>query len=343
MIEKYLNEIIASKKINEKNLTLFQWNKLFNKAKNQGLAPIFYIYFRESNVIPQFILLQAKKEYEDALIYKDYSISLLKEMAFDLCNAGKIILIKGIALYEDIYKEPLMRTMSDIDLYIPNLNEKEIQKILKKYGFTNYKNYKYLYSNNHIFIDIHTDLWGIRRIEARKYLCSQIEESYLPSKLIQGFYLLSNQLTAIYSAYHCVKHNFYKKIWIFDIVLEHKKGYFNDVDIKKIPYVGFVLNYLQNEKIINNDFILSGNLPKVKKIIFNKIASRNNISCLGEIALALSCPSLVKTFLYLVKTLFPSKSILIEMYGKKPFCFLFLIRIFNLIKYFGEFILCPQK
>jgi hypothetical protein len=344
MIDPFVKNILLSKPFLENPFTPEGWDAFFIKVDEEGLAPAFYLGLHDCPFVPAILQGHAKTKYEDALLFKDFCRCKLSELQPALCNTGRIVITKGLALCENIYREPLARPMGDIDLYLPDGSLDEAGNILSKFGFKRYRTYQHVYFCGDLFIDIHEDLWNSRRIPARKRLLSDIPESFVPSESVPGFFIPSPELLALHSVYHCLKHNFSRKIWLLDLILQYKAGYFNSIAIdNKYPFVMVVLEYLSREGLINCPCRGNYILPDLNKFVLKKAVGTNNKNGFGEIVLAFSCSSISDTLLYLASSLFPPKAILEEMYGMHPYGMLIGHRIIEMAGYTVGALLCKQK
>jgi hypothetical protein len=310
------------------------WPQFILELGNNNLLPFFYTYSQNHPHLPDNAVMAAKKHYEDALIIKDYSLAFLKEIQADLSRIGRIVTIKGCALSEHIYREPAVRPMGDIDIYLPDGAINEVAAVFNKNGFSRYGSYENVLSNGKIHIDLHEDLWNARRIPSRRDIVSGIPETFVPSSLIPGFFIPSPELLAAHTAFHCIKHNFSRLIWALDLRLLYMAGYFTDItEGNDHPFVPYALEWLAVRGFIDVQFIPSTGLSGIKRSLLNTVTGMRHKTGFGEIALTLFCPSPAATIRYLATSLFPPEHILKEMYGNKPFLWLLLQRFFELFRH----------
>jgi hypothetical protein len=310
------------------------WAPFISELGSNLLLPFFYTYAQNHHHLPDSAVLAAKKYYEDALIIKDYSLAILKEIQADLSRIGRIVTLKGIALSEHIYCEPAVRPMGDIDIYLPDGAINEVTAVFNKNGFSRIGSYENVLSNGKIHIDLHEDLWNARRIPSRRDIVSGVPETFVPSSLIPGFFIPSPELLAVHTAFHSIKHNFSRLIWALDLHLLYKAGYFTTItELKNYPFALYALEWLATQGLIDIQFIPSTSLSRIKRSLLNTVSSMRYKTGFGEIALALFCPSPLATIRYLTISLFPPQNILKEMYGHRPYLWLLLRRFFELLRH----------
>jgi len=96
-----------------------EWESFYRSAVCEGLAPFVYLKLCDSAFFPLRLLGEARQNYEDALVYKDFALCCLRDLREKLCGNGRVVVCKGLALCETIYREPLIRPMGDVDLFSP--------------------------------------------------------------------------------------------------------------------------------------------------------------------------------------------------------------------------------
>jgi hypothetical protein len=323
MITPSIKSILLAEPFEKHLSPSFNWNRFFQETDENGLSPAFHLLTKDSPLVPAAIKAQAKKKYENAIIYKDYCRCKLLDLKSDLCSSGRVVITKGMALNETIYPEPNIRPMGDIDLYFPDGNIDKVRESLLKNGFSAYRSYKNVLKQGELVIDLHQDLWNSNRIPARNSIISGVQEEFKPSMVFPGFFIPSLELLAIHSAFHGLKHGFSRKIWLLDMILLFKAGFFDSIiTSKKYPFVLYALDYLAHEGMINGTFSDTRLMTSLKKNLLFTILGMNEKAGAGEIALTLTCPSLFDSIRYLASSALPPKTILEEMYGEHSYAVL---------------------
>jgi hypothetical protein len=334
VIQQIIRNILRSEPFDENQSDNGGWGRCFEDIVREGLAPAFYLQAKHRLLIPQNIIGRAKKAYEDALLYKDYAVCRLRELQTRLSSTGRIVIIKGLALCDSLYAEPLVRPMGDVDLYLPDGAVDDVKNILMQNGFSVFGTHETVFTFRELHIDLHTDLWGGRRIPLRTRITFGVKESFAQSTLVPGFFIPSPELLALHTAFHCLKHGFSRKIWYNDLLMLYKSGYFDTViSIGAFPFALFALEHLSDEGLIDDTIPAAGSMTGIKKYLLQKILLRNETAGMGEIALALLCPTVADSFAYCAGSLFPSKEILREMYGDRAYGTLLCRRVAALASY----------
>ncbi len=316
--------------------------QLLTWASQEGVASLFYPKCGPiKSSLPTSLVQFFRTEYENALIYKDFALHVLNELSNRIVSSGRAVLTQGAALNEVIYKEPLCRSMGDIDIYLPDRNLSEISAILKDYGFKQYRQYLNVWYYKRLMIDLHEGLWGTDRFVEKEKIAPITEVKLDKSSLVSGFHILSPEHLAIHCAYHGVKHSFYKKIWCVDLALLKTRGVFTLSVQNRKEYVlkKFALGYLSSSGIESKvDFIHDQySLSKMEKRAMSYFSARFSPG-LGQLGYAILFPTTLQRLQYIIRLLLPSKGNLIQMYGSKTWPLLILYRLFSLVKHLKRMI-----
>jgi hypothetical protein len=312
-----------------------EWAIFSAQLSCEGLLPYFYSNLKDRDAFPEQVVLESRQCYKNALLYKDYAVCRLKELQEQLCEKGRVVVIKGLALCEDVYREPEVRPMTDVDLYLPDGSIDDVKETLIDNNFTPVASYPYLLQTKELVMDLHQDLWGVRRIAERSTLIPVIEPKFVSSRLLPGYYIPSPFLLAIHTAYHGLKHGFSKKIWLLDLLKLYNSGNF---DPKLIQTIGSMVVQVAFEHLHDQGLIADA-IPEVRKItplrqkLIKQALRHHNRTGIGEILMALCCETWPKTLVYFAATFFPKKQVLEEMYGKRPYVVLLLHRMVRMLIY----------
>jgi hypothetical protein len=308
--------------------------ELFSEAiMLAGLGPAFYLLAKECLFLPEPVRKKSRASYEDALLFKDYSVCCLKELQPELCRFGRVVILKGLALCETVYREPSIRPMGDIDLYFPDGSVEEARNVFLTNGYTSLDSHRTVVCREELHVDLHDDLWNARRIPQRKQCVPEVTETFEPSGLIPGFYVPSPSLLAEHLAYHAVKHCFSRKLWYLDIVLMHKAGYFKETVAGQNARMALIALDQCSRIGLIREVLIMPQLAFYKRTLLHTLFSIKERPGTGELALALSLPDLRGTLSYIVESLVPRKEILAEMYGNHSLVLLLVRRVCVLASY----------
>lgn len=151
------------------------WARFIKKENIASIAPLLYNDISQSgseNSVSPRLLQYLKNIYNDTLAY---NIILAGELKNILRLAGEtgidIILLKGAALIAQVYKNPALRPMTDIDILVCPLQFPAVKKLLNDIGYEDVSRgpedfVKYV-GGKLIDIDVHTGLINLTRIPSR--------------------------------------------------------------------------------------------------------------------------------------------------------------------------------
>jgi hypothetical protein len=328
-----VHRILRAEPIDENPFDEKEWESFFNDIVRAGLGPAFYLQAQECRFLPEQIRIRSRKLYENSLLFKDYAVCCLKELQPELCEFGRVVILKGLALCENIYAEPSVRPMGDVDLYFPDGSIDKARNVFLDNGFACLDATRTVVCRGELHVDLHDDLWNARRVRQRSRCVPNLAETFEPSKLIPGFLIPAPSLLAVHSAYHSIKHCFSRRVWFLDLLLLYEAGYFNEpISDPTCRMVHIALDQCGRIGLIRKPLAMPP-LPYYKRKLLHTLFSLKESPGTGECALALSLPQLRDSLAYIAESLVPRKEILAEMYGNQPFVSLLIHRIVVLFSY----------
>jgi hypothetical protein len=301
--------------------------------ENNGLAPSVYpLLTRQPAGGDGDAARFFKSQYENALIHKDLCVNMLCELKSRLCAGGRVVIMQGLALAENIYHEPMSRQMSDIDLYLPDNNGLQVRRVLAENGFSSYGSYTNLWYRQGLCIDLHESLWGEDRLPYRRYIAPSMASGVKPSGLVDGYYIPDNTLAALHAAFHGLKHGFARAVWMLDVLMLWNKGYFKGIEKDGAGgrLQACALGYLCDKGLLNSDAYppSQSNKRYGKRITAARYLLRyGERDGVGELVLAMLCSTCIRTVVYFLHSVFPAKDVLMQMYGKHSGPGLYFLRI----------------
>lgn len=125
----------------------FDWEYILEQARRNGVSPI--LYFRLKNQKDpatggaKFFFEKLEKDYyqnlrRNILMWEEIE-PILKSFKED---GIEVILLKGVALAELVYKNLALRPMSDIDLLVKKEELPRIDEKMRKFGYSTEENYR---------------------------------------------------------------------------------------------------------------------------------------------------------------------------------------------------------
>jgi hypothetical protein len=308
--EEELISILSQVRLKEQRLIRLEdllkdnldWDYIFNRSKEESVYPFIYYHLNNSpykDYIPNGILEQFKTAY--------YSNSLtnlrLYEEAkriFKIFNEENIkaIVLKGIFLAENIYKNIALRPMTDVDILIKKEDLLKVNAILNSLGYSAGVNcqavlrqpfsYSLTFSPqasneaNSFCIDVHWHILSSTWLTGFLSDKIDLERIWLQAEPVKiedvDALTLSPAHLLLYLAQHGFAHSFKRLIMLTDII-EIFRHYRNKVDwdilreeaerLQLVNILSYSL-YFASRK-------LGANLPEIEKIISTDGKFRRNI------------------------------------------------------------------
>jgi hypothetical protein len=135
---------------------------------------------------------------------------------------AQVVLLKGIALLQQVYKDVGLRAMTDIDLWISQKDNRKITRVLIDNHFIRDPLYPNTFRKGITTIDLHTDILGSDRIRRRTSLLKQTAENLYQNTRVLNFegvktLCLGRYDQLLFLCLHALKHNVDQLIWLLDI------------------------------------------------------------------------------------------------------------------------------
>lgn len=139
------------------------WEAVFDECRAQSVLSLAFSALPKDNV-PDSVYAEWKEQVNAGLLVNSgicYAHTMLHEL---LNNAGIIyVILKGCASAE-YYSDPLLRTMGDVDFYVPPVDFYRTDKLLKDHAFEPHNvdhEYEKAYSKNDVVFELHNTINGI--------------------------------------------------------------------------------------------------------------------------------------------------------------------------------------
>ncbi len=206
--------------------TVTDTNHLIDLAVKEGLAGFLYKTLLKAG------LLETLNPHHKQKLYTTYDLTIrhniklihaLNEILKALVQKQvPVILMQGISLLQQVYKDIGLRPMNDIDIWVlPNLYTDLIDCLVSQ-GFEKNSIYPNTFSKGEVVLDIHTHILGGDRIKSRDLLIDiGQEEIFQNARLINiensAALCLNPSDQFLYLSLHAMKHNLERLIWLVDI------------------------------------------------------------------------------------------------------------------------------
>lgn len=139
------------------------WKAVFDECRAQSVVSLAFSALPK-NAVPQKLYAQWKAVVNESLAVSS-KISYAHTMLNQLMNQARIpyVILKGCASAE-YYDDPLLRTMGDVDFYVPSDRFEKTDKLLMKYGFQSNEidhEYEKAYTKDDVVFELHNTVNGV--------------------------------------------------------------------------------------------------------------------------------------------------------------------------------------
>lgn len=139
------------------------WKAVFDECKAQSVVSTAFSALPR-NMVPQELYAQWKAIVNETIVINS-KISYAHTMLNGLLNQAQIpyVILKGCASAE-YYDDPLLRTMGDVDFYVPPACFEKADKLLLKNGFKSNEidhEYEKAYTRDDVVFELHNTVNGV--------------------------------------------------------------------------------------------------------------------------------------------------------------------------------------
>jgi hypothetical protein len=244
----------------------------------------------------------------------------------------QVILMQGISLLQQVYRDIGLRPMNDIDFWVlPNQHTDFIDCLVSQ-GFENNSIYPNTFSKDEVVLDIHTHILGGDRIKSRDLLINiGQEEIFKDARLINientAALCLNPSDQFLYLSLHAMKHNLERLIWLVDIKSLVAKWDHSDwkalvIRAEKLGqqttlfYMLYVLTNIFKLKLPSEiSSYLEGWKPNIfERRILGRRISGNSIPTWSQLVLISAGKGIRERLSFVRETLFPRPKILRQVF-----------------------------
>lgn len=197
---------------------------LWDHCNKHGTGPLVYHNLKihcQNHHLPETSEKQFQQSYYRTLANNLAHREILNELASTLHDVP-VIILKGLVLIYNIYNNPALRPMTDIDLLIHPADLQRTKQKLRDLSFNNAPNYPDVFLRENAQIDLHTHPFNTDRIRARNVATplaiENIWENAQPFQACPQFSQLSLPHQVLTLSVHALKHGFERNIWLIDIL-----------------------------------------------------------------------------------------------------------------------------
>jgi hypothetical protein len=204
----------------------FDQGRLVDMAIREGVAGLLYKNLKKTGVLGYLEhqhIQHLQSAYYLTLRFNLKLIYDLKEVLQQLNKKNiKVVLLQGIHLLQQIYKDIGLRPLTDIDLWTLPESRDAVDEVLTRLGFEKDRLYPNIFKKASTVIDLNTHIFWADRIKSRRMLLEASQEDLFrncPTMDFEGenAYCLSQIDQIIYLSLHTIKHYADRLIWLVDL------------------------------------------------------------------------------------------------------------------------------
>jgi hypothetical protein len=204
------------------------WEELLVLAEMNGVAGFFFRHLvcEYGSELPDSVNKKATSHYQETVSANQAMLAALARVAERLKKANLTILaLQGVTLL-NLYQDPGLRPLGDIDLLVrPGSDKERLLRLLSELGFRpSTPHYPDLVEKDSVRFDIHTHPLGTERIASREFVfpgnIADIWAHAEPMGTVATSVLVpANADNIILLAAHALKHGYRRIIWLADVYL----------------------------------------------------------------------------------------------------------------------------
>jgi hypothetical protein len=203
----------------------WDWPSVEERIFQEGLSALFYSHLRSLDLLsflPGDMRKRLGRIYAETSLINRHLLKILETLEEALAERNmKVIVFKGAALLNTVYRDPALRPMEDIDLIVREEQLGVLKEILETMGFVQNGLYPYTFSKGILSVDLHRDFISSHRIGSRREILNIHAEDLwkraVPLSGSRSLYRLSlpDELTAL--SFHLLKHRYERLMWFVDL------------------------------------------------------------------------------------------------------------------------------
>jgi hypothetical protein len=199
---------------------------LVSLAVKEGMAGLLYKALLKAGLLETINPRHQQRLYTAYYLTIRHNLKLihtLNEILKPLMQMQiQVVLMQGISLLQQVYRDIGLRPMNDIDIWVMPKQHRDLVDCLFNQGFERNAIYPGTFSRGEVVLDIHTHFLGGDRIHNRELLINiGQEEIFKEARPVDSENTAGMRLHSadqfLYLSLHAVKHNLERLIWLVDI------------------------------------------------------------------------------------------------------------------------------
>jgi hypothetical protein len=315
----------------------FDQGRLVDMALREGVAGLLYKNLKKTGVLGYLEHQQIRHLQSAYYLTFRFNLSLIHDLKKILRRLNRrkirVVLLQGIRLLQQTYKDIGLRPLTDIDLWVLPDTRDAVDDALIGLGFKKNRLYPNIFKKNATIVDINTHLLWTDRIKSRQMLVNDIQKQLFDDCRKIDFegetaYGLGQPDQILYLSLHVIKHYADRLIWLVDLrnLLQDCKTSDWQALIKRgldlgqenmIEYIRFLLALLFDCNLPSemDKSSIARRLNRLEKMILQKRLNGRPLPVWSPLLLFTSGKSLRKKAAFIFESLFPRPEVLRQVFA----------------------------
>lgn len=199
--------------------------RLVALARREGLDCLLYATLKRDHLLDGLtpdLVEELAERYRRTAALNMRRARDLEKLAEPLARDGiRVLVLKGMALLDEFYRDPGLRPTGDVDLWVAEDDLVALTATLTTAGYVQEPFYPDMYLRGSTTIDIHTHLLGAERVHARKRIFAAGQRRMLDGTEPTGYGATTRKLgmpqDLLFLGLHLLKHNAERLLWLIEI------------------------------------------------------------------------------------------------------------------------------
>lgn len=199
---------------------------LVQRADGEGVAGLLYRDLRRAGLAdaldPEAFELLRETYLRTAAANTCRRAALAELLAHPDVRDASVVVLKGMALLDDLYGDPGLRPMGDIDVWGEEGDIDRARAALLRLGYSEPPFYPDTLRRGAVTFDVHRSLLGIKRIATRAGILAGAQvEAYAAARPLDigghAALRLDGRDAAWFACLHLLKHNASRLLWVLEV------------------------------------------------------------------------------------------------------------------------------
>jgi hypothetical protein len=315
----------------------FEQGRLVDMALREGVAGLLYKNLKKAGVLGYLGHEQIRHLQSAYYLTICFNLALIHDLKEILRRLNqrkiRVVLLQGIGLLQQTYKDIGLRPLTDIDLWVLPGRRDAVDDALAGLGYKKNRLYPNIFKRNATIVDINTHILWADRIKSRQLLIHDIQGQLFDSCRPMDFegettHSLSPPDQILYLGLHVIKHYADRLIWLVDLKNLLQDCQASDwqaliqrgLDLGQenmIDYVRFLVAHLFDCSLpYGTDHSASGRpLSCLEKMILRRRLNGRPLPVWSPLLLFTSGKRLSKKATFIFESLFPRAEVLRQVFA----------------------------